>query len=195
MLLQTICIFCGSSVGANPAFREAAREFGTFIGNTSRKLVFGGGHIGLIGVLADAALAAGAPVTGVIPRKLVEKELAHRGLTELRVVESMHQRKALMAELADSFVALPGGVGTLEEFFEVWTWSQLGLHHKPFGILNVQGFFDPLLRFLEHVVAEKLLKPENLKSLAVDSTPAALVEKMLQAKPADTPKWIDRKET
>jgi uncharacterized protein (TIGR00730 family) len=145
--------------------------------------------------VADAALAAGGEVVGVIPRHLVDRELAHRGLTDLRVVVSMHERKALMAELADAFVALPGGLGTLEEFFEVWTWGQLGLHRKPYGVLNVDGFFDPLVLFLDHMVSERFLKPENRGMLIVETHPGRLLDALAGHQITSVPKWIDRAST
>src|SRR5687768_3375935 len=149
-ILQRICVFCGSSTGSNPAYRHVADGLGRAIARSGRRLVYGGGNVGLMGVVADAALADGGEVTGVIPRHLVEREVAHAGLSELRVVDSMHQRKQSMADLSDAFIVLPGGLGTLEEFFEVWTWGQLGLHRKPYGLLNVAAYFDPLLTFLDH---------------------------------------------
>src|SRR5437868_12545981 len=158
--MQSVCVFCGANPGLDPMFAAAARAMGETIAQSRRVLVYGGGKVGLMGILADAALAAGGKVVGVIPRPLVEKEVAHRSLSELRVVESMHERKALMAQLADGFLAMPGGVGTLEELFEIWTWVQLGLIRKPFGIFNVGGFFDPLLAFVDRVHAQGFLRSE-----------------------------------
>jgi len=189
--MQTVCVFCGARKGSDPAFTEAAGRFGSFLGRTGRTLVYGGGQIGMMGVLADAALAAGGRVVGVIPQALVDKRLAHRGLTELRVVDSMHTRKALMAELADGFVALPGGIGTLEELFEIWTWGQLNLHGKPYGLLEVNGFFDPLLAFLDSLVHKGFVRPEHREMLLVDPDPARLLERMASQRPVDVPKWLD----
>jgi uncharacterized protein (TIGR00730 family) len=152
--MRRLCVFCGSKVGHNPAYADSARALGTALARRGVGLVFGAGHVGLMGILADAALAAGGEVIGVIPQGLVDRELAHRRLTELRVVETMHQRKALMAELSDAFVALPGGYGTLDETFEILTWAQLGLHAKPVGMWNVAGFFDPLLTWVAQAVRD-----------------------------------------
>src|SRR6516164_2274986 len=150
-MLKRICVFCGSSVGDRPIYLQAALELGRAIAERRLGLVYGGGHIGLMGVLADAVLSGGGEVIGVIPQALVDRELAHTGVTELRVVETMHQRKALMADLSDGFLALPGGFGTGDELFEILTWAQLGLHAKPIGVLNVGGYFDPLLAWLDHM--------------------------------------------
>jgi uncharacterized protein (TIGR00730 family) len=170
-----ICVFCGSNRGNHPAYLEQATVFGRLLATRDIGLVYGGAHVGLMGALADAALAAGGEVIGVIPQALMDREIAHRGLTELRVVTSMHERKAQMAELSDAFVALPGGIGTLEELFEVWTWNQLGIHAKPCGVLNVRRFYDPLSAFLDHVVSEGFLKPENRGALRVEEEPEALL--------------------
>jgi uncharacterized protein (TIGR00730 family) len=157
--MKRVCVFCGSRTGKRPEHAEQARRIGAALVRRGLGLVFGAGHIGLMGALADAVLAAGGEAVGVIPQGLVDKELAHRRLSELRVVASMHERKALMANLADGFLALPGGFGTLDELFEILTWSQLGLHHKPIGLLNVAGFFDPLLAWVDRAVAEDFIKP------------------------------------
>jgi uncharacterized protein (TIGR00730 family) len=188
-------VFCGSSAGADSAYRTAAERLGVALAASGRRLVYGGGDIGLMGALADAALAAGAEVVGVIPQHLVDREVAHRRLSDLRVVGSMHERKALMAGLSDGFVVLPGGLGTLEEFFEVWTWGQLGLHRKPYGLLNVASFFDPLLRFLDHAVTERFIRPEHRALLVVDDHEAALLQKLERHHVALLPKWIDPAET
>jgi len=158
--LHSVCVFCGSSSGNRPQYAEMAAQFGRLLGQRRIRLVYGGGNVGLMGVLADAALAAGGEVIGVIPQMLVDRELAHRG-TDLRIVTSMHQRKALMAELSGAFVALPGGLGTYEELYEVLTWAQLSIHHKPVGCLNVLGYFDPLARLLDHAVTEGFLLAEQ----------------------------------
>ena len=173
-----ICVFCGSSFGARAVYRERAEAFGALLARRQIELVYGGAHVGLMGALADAVLAGGGRVIGVIPETLLERELAHSGLTDLRVVGSMHERKALMASLSDGFVALPGGIGTLEELFEVWTWSQLGLHEKPCALLDIDGFYSGLSAFMDHVVAEGFLKPQQRQALLVDADPVALLVRM-----------------
>jgi uncharacterized protein (TIGR00730 family) len=193
--MLSVCVFCGASPGADPAYADAATALGAFLASTGRRLVYGGGHVGLMGAVADAALAGGGTVVGVIPQSLVEREIAHTGLTELRVVGSMHERKALMAELSDGFVALPGGIGTLEELFEVWTWGQLGLHRKPYGLLNVGGFYDPLLGFLDHLVAQRFVRREHRDLVLVDDAAERLVHRMVRHDPPALPKWIDRAAT
>jgi uncharacterized protein (TIGR00730 family) len=194
-MLQTVCVFCASSPGANPIHAESAREFGTLLAQSGRRLVYGGGNTGLMGALADAALAAGGEVIGVMPRHLVDHEVAHRGLTRLEVVGSMHERKQRLADLADGFVGLPGGLGTLEEFTEIWTWGQLGLHHKPYGLLNVAGYYSPFLSFLDHAVSERFVRPEHRAMVRVAETPASLIQEMERARPTVLPKWIDRSAT
>lgn len=176
MKLARVCVYCGSATGRGQAYVECAREFGRLLAARGVELVFGGGGIGLMGVLADAVLAGGGRVHGVIPRSLVERELAHASLTTLHVVETMHQRKARMAELADAFLALPGGIGTLDELFEIWTWTQLGFHSRPLGLLNAQGYFDPLLAFLDHAVAEGFLAPAHRGLLRVGAGPGELLD-------------------
>src|SRR5437764_13704653 len=158
--MRSVTVFCASSIGHDPAYAAAARAFGALLAREGIALVYGGGHVGLMGQLADAALEAGGHVTGVIPRALWDREIGHRALSDLRVVETMHERKALMASLADAFVALPGGLGTLEEIFEVWTWGQLGIHAKPCGFLDVAGYYAPLLAFLDQAVERGLVRPE-----------------------------------
>lgn len=165
-------MFCGSTSGVRPIFRESAAAFASLLAQRGIAIVYGGGHVGLMGVLADAALAAGARVTGVIPKALADREVAHDGLTELHVVDTMHQRKAMMADLADAFVAMPGGFGTFEEFFEAVTWTQLGVHHKPCGLLNIDGYFDPLLAACDRALDEGFLLPRN-RRLIVASTDGA----------------------
>ena len=159
------------------------------------ELIYGGGRVGLMGVLADAVLEAGGRVQGVIPQALADLEVAHQGLTKLHVVETMHQRKALMADLSDGFIALPGGIGTFEELFEIWTWAQLGMHTKPIGLLNILGYFDLLLGFLDHAVSQQLLKPVHRGVIQVSAHPAELLTQLLQAHPASSPKWIGEKQT
>ena len=180
---QRICVFAGSSPGNGREYIEAATELGEALCARGYDLVYGGGSVGLMGVLADAVLGNGRDVIGVIPEALAEKEIAHEGITDLRVVASMHDRKALMAELSDSFIAVPGGLGTLEELFEVLTWSQLGFHSKPAGILNVGGYFDSLLGFLSHTVAEGFLKPEHQSMILVDTNVNSLLDAIEAFKP------------
>ncbi|HSN42214.1 MAG TPA: TIGR00730 family Rossman fold protein [Burkholderiales bacterium] len=193
--MHSICVFCGSNAGRGEAYADAARALARAIAGRGMQLVYGGGNIGLMGVLADAALAAGGRVTGVTPRRLLEKEVVHRGLTELRVVESMHERKALMAELSDAFIALPGGLGTLEETFEVLTWTQLGFHRKPCGLLNIAGFYDGLTAFLDHAVAERFLKPEHRDMVLVGNDPEALLARLASYRLPEVSKWISRGQT
>jgi uncharacterized protein (TIGR00730 family) len=175
LTLRSLCVFCGSSVGNRPEYVAAAASFGQILGQRGIRLVYGAGNVGLMGVLADAALAAGGEVVGVIPQMLVDRELAHQGITDLRIVTSMHERKALIAELSDAFVALPGGLGTYEELCEVLTWAQLGVHHKPVGCLDVLGYFQPLVRLLDHAVAEGFLRPEQRRLLFVSDDPQQLL--------------------
>jgi uncharacterized protein (TIGR00730 family) len=177
--IQRLCVYCGSAAGHDPVYAEAARELGLAIAQRGMSLVYGGGHVGLMGIVADAALAAGAKVTGVIPTALMDSEVGHTQLTELRVVRDMHERKALMAELADGFVALPGGIGTLEELFEVMTWLQLGYHRKPVGLLNTQGFYDDLLRMLNKQRDTGFLKPAHHALLITEANTAALLDRMM----------------
>ncbi len=174
-----LCVFCGSSFGSRAVYRAAAEAFGALLAQRQIELVYGGAHAGLMGALADAVLAGGGRVIGVIPEALRERELAHLGLTDLRIVSSMHERKALMASLSDGFVALPGGIGTLEELFEVWTWSQLGLHRKPCALLDVNGFYGGLASFMDHVQAEGFLRPTQRQALIVEADAEALLERML----------------
>ena len=189
--MRAICVFCGSNPGRHPGYLEATRELGRLLAGRGIAVVYGGAHVGTMGALADAALAAGGEVTGVIPRHLVDAEVAHDGLTKLHVVSSMHERKALMAQLSDGFIALPGGLGTLEEFSEVTTWSQLGLHTKPTGLLNVLGYYDHLLSFLDHTAAERFLRPEHRSLVLAEPGPAALLAAMAAWQPPGAHKWID----
>jgi uncharacterized protein (TIGR00730 family) len=192
---QSICVFCGSSSGANAAYRGAAAELGGLLAAQGRRLVYGGGNVGLMGVVADAVLESGGTVIGVIPQHLLDLEVGHHQLTELRVVHSMHERKQQMSELADAFVLLPGGLGSLEEFFEIWTWGQLGLHQKPYGILNVAGYFDALLAFLDHAAEERFLHPEHRRLVSVADDAADLLGKLDRAQAPVLPKWVDRSTT
>jgi uncharacterized protein (TIGR00730 family) len=193
--LQSVCVFCGSSTGINAAYTEAARSLGTTLAEANIRLVFGGGHVGLMGVISNAALAAGGDVIGVIPKFLVERELAHEGLSDLRIVGSMHERKALMSDLSEGFIALPGGTGTLEEFFEVLTWAQLGEHEKPCGLLNVAGYYDPVLTVFDRMVQADFLSESNRALLLVESDPERLLQRFDYYEPPKTAKWIDRSET
>ena len=192
MSYSRICVFCGSSFGSRPEYREAAAEVGALLARKGVGLVYGGSNVGLMGVVADTVLAGGGDVIGVIPDALVAKEVAHRGLADLRVVGSMHERKALMAELSTAFLALPGGFGTLEEFIEAVTWSQLGLHRKPCGLLNVRGYYDNLLAMLDHAVEEQLLRPENRALVLAETDAEALIDKLLSQQPPYVDKWIGR---
>ncbi len=192
--MKRICVFCGSSMGASPAFAEGARALGRALAEAGITLVYGGGGVGLMGVLADAVLEAGGEVIGVIPRPLWARELGHTGLTALHVVDSMHQRKALMAELSDGFIALPGGAGTLEEFAEMWTWGLLGVHRKPCGLLEVNGYYAPLLALLDHMVAQGFLRPEHRDMVLVESDPRRLLERFATYEPPVVARWLDRAE-
>lgn len=173
-----LCVFCGSKLGAREVYRAQTQAFGELLARRGIDLVYGGAHVGLMGTLADSVLACGGKVTGVIPAALGERELAHPGLTQLHVVSSMHERKALMASLSDGFVALPGGIGTLEELFEVWTWSQLGLHTKPCALLDIGGFYSGLASFMDHVLEEGFLRPEQRAALIVEADAETLVERL-----------------
>ena len=189
--MRAICVFCGSNPGRRPEYTEATRDLGRLLAGRGISVVYGGAHVGTMGALADAALAAGGEVIGVIPRHLVDAEVAHEGLTRLHVVSSMHERKALMAQLSDGFIALPGGLGTLEEFSEVTTWSQLGLHTKPTGLLNVLGYYDHLLSFLDHAAAERFLRPEHRSLVLAEPGAAELLAAMAAWQPSGAHKWID----
>jgi uncharacterized protein (TIGR00730 family) len=178
---MNLCVYCGSRAGVAPAYADVARTLGRLIGSGGHGLVYGGGNVGLMGVIADAVLAAGGPVVGVIPEALVQREVGHAGLSEQHVVPDMHVRKRLMAERADAFVALPGGLGTLEELFEVWTWRQLGYHDKPIGLLNVGGFYDGLLAFMDHCVAQGFLDAAQRATVLVDTEPARLLDTLAAA--------------
>ncbi len=193
--MKSICVFCGSSYGTLEAYGEAATATGEAIAGKGLRLVYGGAKVGLMGMVADAALAAGGEVIGVLPKSLEEKELAHEGLTELHLVGSMHERKALMADLSDAFIALPGGVGTLEEIFEVWTWGQLGYHSKPCGFLNIEGYYDQLIAFLDHQTGQGFTKKVMRDMAQIASTPDDLIAHFEAYVPPSAPKWIGRDET
>jgi len=187
-----ICVFAGSSVGRLTAYADAAYRLGEVIAQRGFGLVYGGASVGLMSKAADGALAAGGRVVGILPEWLEGWEVAHRGLTELRIVGSMHERKAQMADLSDAFVVLPGGIGSLEECFEVWTWTQLGIHQKPIGLLNVAGYYDRLAGFLDHVVAERFLKAEHREMLLTDPDPEHLLDALLSQEVPDLGKWVER---
>ena len=191
--MRRVCVFCGSNAGARSEYAEAARALAAVLVERKLGIVYGGGNVGLMGVLADAALERGGEVIGVIPRTLVDKEVAHRGVTELLIVETMHERKALMNDLSDAFIALPGGFGTLDEFFEVLTWSQLGFHGKPCALLNVAGYYDRMLAMLDHAVTERLLRPAHRELVIADTDPSRLLQRLGAFPPAPKGKWDDAK--
>ncbi len=194
--MKKICVFCGSNVGSKDIYTQKAQELGRLLAEKGLELVYGGGNVGLMGVIADAVLAAGGQVIGVIPNFLMEKELGHTGATELIITKSMHERKQTMADLSDAFIAMPGGVGTLEELTEIFTWAQLGLHEKPIALLNVQGYYDDLIVFFDRMVTEKFVSTANRSMLLSDSNPADLLEKMsTYVPPKDGQKWLDRTRT
>jgi hypothetical protein len=193
--LRSICVFCGSSPGNDPGYAPAARSLGQTLAHDGITLVYGGGRVGLMGVVADGILDAGGEAIGVIPKTLLEREIGHPGLSDLRIVGSMHERKALMSELSDAFIALPGGNGTLEEFFEVLTWAQLGEHAKPCALLNVSGYYDPLLAFFDHMVARGFLSEEHRSIVLVDTEPEPLLEKIRRYQPPKTAKWMVKEDT
>ncbi len=194
-MFRRICVFCGSSSGVRPIYAEAAAALGRELARRGIGLVFGGGKIGLMGIVADSVMAAGGEVIGVLPKPLFTREVAHTGLTELHVVDSMHARKAMMADLAEGFIAMPGGFGTLEELFEIVTWAQLGLHTNPCGLLNTAGYFDPLVSFIDHQVTEGFLPTEDREIVMVDPDPAGLLERMERYEPPIAPRWITPEET
>ncbi len=192
--MARICVFCGSTAGVRPEYAEAARTLGRALVAGGHELVYGGGNVGLMGIVADAVLVAGGDVTGVIPQALMAREIGHGGVTTLHVVDSMHERKALMADRSDAFLALPGGVGTFEELFEAITWTQLGLHRKPCGLLNVAGFYDGLLAFLDHAWAEGFIKPETRAIVMAGTDPAELLRRLLTTEVPAVPAWISARE-
>jgi uncharacterized protein (TIGR00730 family) len=179
--MRTVCVFCGSSSGVEPHYAELARRTGELLARRKLTLVYGGGRVGLMGALADAALAAGGQAIGVIPQMLLDKEVGHTGLTELRVVQTMTERKLLMGDLSDAFIALPGGIGTMDELFEVWTWSQLDLHSKPCGLVNHRGYYDSLIAYLDHAVGQGFLRPRHRAALTVRETVEALLDELERA--------------
>lgn len=195
MPLRSLCIYCGSSSGDRPAYAAAAAELGRTLAARGIELVYGGAQVGLMGRVADAALAAGGRVIGVIPQQLMRKELAHHSLTALHVTASMHERKQKMAELAEGFIALPGGIGTFEELFEIWTWSQLGMHGKPCGLFNVDGYYDELVRFLDHATAHGFIREEQRRMLIVEREIEPLLARFEAYVPPRVEKWIGREAT
>ena len=180
--MQSICVFCGSSPGRHPGYLKLASELGELLARRKLTVVYGGGRVGLMGAVADAALGAGGRVIGVIPQLLLDREVGHAGLSELRIVSTMAQRKLLMGDLADAFISLPGGIGTMDELFEAWTWTQLGLHEKPSGLLNHEGYYDPLIEFIDRAVQEGFLQPQSRAQLLVDTDMARLVQRLIEAK-------------
>jgi uncharacterized protein (TIGR00730 family) len=193
--LRRVCVFCASNPGGDPRYMESARQLGGLLARQGIGIVYGGGRVGMMGALADAALAAGGAVTGVIPDALTLREVAHQGLADLRVVPSMHARKALMAELSDAFVALPGGFGTLEELMEIVTWGQLGIHRKPIAVVNVAGYYDGLLAFLDQAVAQGLILAPYRALLSTASEPAEVLPVLARHRPPDVPRWVTTWET
>ena len=189
--MKRVCVFCGSNPGSRPEYRIAAQALAIALARCGLGLVYGGGNVGLMGMIADSMLQAGGEVIGVIPQSLVAKEVAHHGVSELRVVDTMHQRKALMNELSDAFIALPGGFGTLDEFFEILTWSQLGIHSKPSGLLNVCGYYDSLLAMLDHAVNERFLRPAHRALVLADSDADSLLQRLASFSPVQTGKWAN----
>jgi len=193
--LRSVTVYCGSNAGADPAYAEATRTLARVLVEAGIRIVYGGAALGLMGVLADTAMEAGGEVIGVMPQRLIDREIGHRGVKDLRVVSSMHERKALMAELADGFIALPGGIGTLEELIEVYTWSQLGIHRKPLGVLNVNGYYDSLAAFLDHAVRERFLPAQHREVLIFEPDPQALLARMADAETPTEEKWLTEAET
>jgi uncharacterized protein (TIGR00730 family) len=190
--MKSLCVYCGSSIGINPVYAEAARSLAKSMINEHIDLVYGGGNVGLMGIIADEVLSLGGKVTGVIPKALMDYEVGHHGLTHLYVVKDMHERKAKMAELSNGFIAMPGGIGTLEELFEAYTWSQLGFHDKPIGLLNVNGFYDGLIRFVQHQVKQGFLKPEHASLLMYEDEASALMERFKSFIPKTQTKQFDQ---
>ncbi|KAF3887342.1 MULTISPECIES: LOG family protein [Nostocales] len=190
--MKYICVFCASSMGAQPAYKQAAQQLGELLAKRQLSLVYGGAKVGLMGAIADATLAAGGEVIGVIPDFMVAKEIAHDGITQLHIVNSMHERKTMMSQIADAFVALPGGMGTLEEFSEILTWAQLGLHKKPCGVLNINGYYDSLLAFFDKAVTEELLRSVHRSLVLEASDPEKLLDLLANYQPQNVDKWIEK---
>lgn len=194
-MIKSICVYCGSSPGRLELYADAARSLAQTLVQRDIRLVYGGASVGIMGLVADSVLQLGGQAVGVIPEALARKEIAHQRLTELHVTQSMHERKTLMAELSDGFIALPGGIGTLEEIFEIWTWAQLGFHQKPCGLLNAGGYYDALSTFLDHTVAEQFVKPLHRSILMVEQDPATLLDRFNGYEPPSLPKWVDKANT
>lgn len=192
--MEAVCVYCGSSPGVNPRHAQVARDFGAALAARDLRLVYGGGNVGLMGEVANATLAAGGLVTGIIPERLWEKEVGHRGLTDLLVVPTMHARKARMVELSDAFVALPGGFGTLDELFEVLTWQQIGYHQKPVSLLNVDGYYDGLIEFARHANTEGFVRAEHLNALMIETDIETLLDRLAVAEPVQVEKWLKQSE-
>lgn len=195
MIIESICIYCGSSSGRLEAYASAANSVAEALVGRNIRLVYGGAGIGIMGKVADQVLKLGGQVIGVIPKALAHKEVAHDNLTELHITQSMHERKLRMAELSDGFIALPGGIGTLEELFEIWTWAQLGFHKKPCGLLNVEGYYDSLVKFLDHVMAEQFVKKHHRDMLMVEANPDTLLDRFSVYQPPLVKHWVDQKDT
>jgi len=193
--MKNICVYCGSNPGRQEAYSSAARALAKSLVDRKLGLVYGGASVGIMGLIADTVLQLGGRAVGVIPEALVRKEVAHKNLTELHVTQSMHERKTLMAELSDGFIAMPGGIGTLEEIFEIWTWAQLGIHAKPCGLLNAAGYFDALTTFLDHAVAEQFVKPPHRAILIVEQTPDVLLDRFASYQAPTVQKWVGKAET
>jgi uncharacterized protein (TIGR00730 family) len=193
--MKRVCVFCGSSSGSLPIYQQVASNVGRLLAGHGYCVVYGGGRVGLMGALAEGTLAAGGEVIGIIPQALFEKEIGYSDLKDLRVVGSMHERKAMMAEISDAFLTLPGGFGTFEEFFEMVTWSQLGVHQKPCGLLNLNGFYDPLLAMCDHAVSQGFLREVDRKLILSDSDPEALIQRVLNFKVPESTKWLSSKQT
>ena len=192
--MKSICVYCGSSTGSSDVFATGARQLATSLVNHQMSLVYGGGNVGLMGIVADEVILLGGHVTGVIPQALMDKEVGHTLLNQLHIVRNMHERKALMAELSDGFIAMPGGIGTLEELFEMFTWLQLGFHEKPLGLLNIDGFFDILILFLKQTVQKKFLQERHLELLIIESDPERLLQRFKDFKPQHVDKWLGKED-
>lgn len=192
--MKSICVYCGSSTGSSDVFATGARQLATSLVNHQMSLVYGGGNVGLMGIVADEVILLGGHVTGVIPQALMDKEVGHTRLNQLHIVRNMHERKALMAELSDGFIAMPGGIGTLEELFEMFTWLQLGFHEKPLGLLNIDGFFDILILFLKQTVQKKFLQERHLELLIIESDPERLLQRFKDFKPQHVDKWLGKED-
>ncbi len=192
--MKSICVYCGSSIGASPAYAEGAQQLAWQLVKNNIALVYGGGNVGLMGVIASEVIRLGGEVTGIIPKALIDKELGHTQLTRLHVVKDMHERKAMMAELSDGFIAMPGGMGTLEELFEILTWAQLGFHQKPIGLLNTNGFYDKLIEFVQHLVDERFVAQEQVDTIFANSTAEALIERFKTYVPSYEGKWGKNKQ-